>query len=74
MNKTIQPDSPKASCKAPSISSTRGLAKRYSRERRFRLHTASGAIIASLLFLSFCLSASSANGYTALFQTYSNSL
>ncbi len=47
----------------------KGLAKRYRSERRFRL-LGLGAIIASLVFLSFLFISIIGNGYTALFQTY----
>jgi phosphate transport system permease protein len=47
----------------------KGLAKRYRSERRFRI-MGLGAIIASLVFLSFLFITIIGNGYTALFQTF----
>ncbi len=47
----------------------KGLAKRYRAERRFRI-MGLGAIIASLVFLSFLFITIIGNGYTALFQTH----
>lgn len=47
----------------------KGLAKRYRKERRFRL-MGLGAIVASLIFLSFLFVSIISNGYTALFQTF----
>ncbi len=47
----------------------KGLAKRYRSERQFRL-LGLGAIIASLVFLSFLFISIIGNGYSALFQTF----
>jgi len=46
-----------------------GLARRYRRERRFRLYGVS-AIVASLLFLSFLFGSIISKGYSAFQQTY----
>jgi phosphate transport system permease protein len=46
-----------------------GLARRYRRERRFRLYGI-GAILASLLFLSILFGSIISKGYTAFLQTF----
>ena len=47
----------------------RGVAKRYSAERRFKYYGVS-AVICGVLFLAFLLGNTVINGYTALQQTY----
>ncbi|MEJ2155648.1 MAG: DUF3333 domain-containing protein [Desulfobacteraceae bacterium] len=67
MNKP-QTNTPQSKPKAIDIVK-KGLAKRYRSERRFRI-MGLGAIIASLVFLSFLFITIIGNGYTALFQTH----
>ncbi|MGD9329998.1 MAG: phosphate ABC transporter permease PstA [Desulfobacterales bacterium] len=68
MNKTTTPGGSESKQRAIDIVNA-GLAKRYRRERRFRLYGVS-AILASLLFLSFLFGSIISKGYTAFQQTF----